>query len=98
MWFRGTYAGLFDAASDGCITDDQRLDGRLSTSHALTVAVRIAQAAFSSCTTAALRNGSALQRCFRDINAGNAHFLTAEQSVIDAGKVLAGVDGAAIVF
>ena len=73
-------------------------DGRLSTSHAYVVAVRIAQAAYSSSTTHGLRNGTVIQRCFRDINAGNAHFLTAEQSLIDAGKVLAGIEGAAVVF
>ena len=98
-WFRRTFAALFDAASAGGPSpDDLRLDGRLSTSHALAVAMRIAQAAFASCTTAAIRNGSPIQRCFRDIHAGNAHFLTAEQSVIDAGKVLAGIDGAVLVF
>jgi alkylation response protein AidB-like acyl-CoA dehydrogenase len=98
-WFRRTFVALFDAASEGKVPgEDLKLDGRLSTSHALAVATRVAQAAFSSCTTAALRNGSAIQRCFRDINAGNAHFLTAEQSVIDAGKVLAGVEGAVLVF
>ena len=44
------------------------------------------------------RNASALQRAFRDIHAGNAHFLTAEQSWIDAGKVLAGAEGAVLIF
>ena len=57
-----------------------------------------AQAAYTASTTHGLRNGSVIQRYFRDINAGNAHFLTAEQSVIDAGKVLAGVEGAVVIF
>ena len=97
-YFRRTFDRLFDAAGADAVTDAMRLDGRLSSSHALAVAVRIARAAFSLCTTAGLRNGSPIQRCFRDINAGNAHFLTAEQSVIDVDKVLAGAEGAALVF
>jgi alkylation response protein AidB-like acyl-CoA dehydrogenase len=98
-WFRGTFARLFAAACEGgAVPDSLRLGGRLSTSHAFVVAMRVAQAAFASCTTHAVRNGSRLQRAFRDIHAGNAHFLTAEQSLIDAGKVLAGAAGAVLVF
>ena len=98
-YLRGTFARLYAAASDsGEITAAMRRDGRLSTSHAFVVAMRVAQAAFASCTTAAIRSGSALQRAFRDIHAGNAHFLTAEQSLVDAGKVLAGAEGAMLIF
>jgi alkylation response protein AidB-like acyl-CoA dehydrogenase len=98
-YMKQTFNRLFDAAGAGQpITTEMQLDGRLSASHALTVAVRIAQAAYSGSTTHGLRNGSVIQRYFRDINAGNAHFLTAEQSVIDAGKVLAGVEGAVVIF
>lgn len=97
-YVRRTFSKLFDAAEAKAIPDDLRLDGRLCASHAFAVAMRVSQAAFSSCTTYSVRNGNALQRAFRDIHAGNAHFLTAEQSWIDAGKVVAGVDGATIVF
>jgi indole-3-acetate monooxygenase len=98
-YFRATFARIHAAACDGApIADDLRLDGRLSTSHAFVAAMRVAQSAFTSCTTFAIRNGSAFQRAFRDIHAGNAHFLTAEQSLIDAGKVLAGAEGAVLIF
>jgi alkylation response protein AidB-like acyl-CoA dehydrogenase len=98
-YFRGTFVKLYAVAQEGgAIPDSLRLDGRLSTSHAFVVAMRVAQAAFVSCTTHAVRNGSSLQRAFRDIHAGNAHFLTAEQSLIDAGKVLAGAEGAMLIF
>lgn len=98
-YMKQTFARLFDAAGrDASITADMQIDGRLAASHACTAALRIAQTAFAACTTTGLRNGNGLQRCFRDITAGNAHFLTAEQSWIDAGKVLAGVDGAVINF
>lgn len=93
-----TFTRLFDAAEAGTITDDMRIDGRLSASNALDVAVAIAQTAYTAATTHALRKGNAIERCFRDLNAGNAHYLTAEQSLTDAGKVLAGVEGALLVF
>ena len=97
-YLRRTFSQLFDAAEAGTVTDAMRLDGRLSTSHTYVVAMRVAQTAFASATTTAIRNGNIIQRVFRDIHAGNAHFLTAEQSLIDSGKVIAGVDGAALVF
>jgi alkylation response protein AidB-like acyl-CoA dehydrogenase len=97
-YLRGTFARLYEAAQNGAVTEAMRIDGRLSASHAFVMAMRVAQAAFASCTTYAVRNGNALQRAFRDIHAGNAHFLTAEQSLIDAGKVLAGAEGAVLIF
>lgn len=97
-YVRRTFDLLFEAAQAGEASDDLRLDGRLCANHALAAAVRVAQAAYSSSTTHGLRNGSAIQRVFRDINAGNAHFLTGEASVLDAGKVIAGTEGAALVF
>jgi hypothetical protein len=86
------YAGLDDAL----VAVGQA--GLLSTSHTFAAAMRISTTAFASCTTQAIRKGSPLQRAFRDIHAGNAHFLTAEQSWIDAGKVLAGAEGAMLIF
>jgi hypothetical protein len=59
------------------------------------MAKRVADAAFAACTTRAVRNGNALQRCFRDIHAGSAHVLNSEQALIDAGAVLVGTEGAA---
>ncbi|MCJ2185414.1 acyl-CoA dehydrogenase family protein [Novosphingobium beihaiensis] len=97
-YLRTTFDKLYDAASAGEVPEDLRLDGRLSASHAFIAAMRIGQTAYASCTTAVLRNGHPLQRAYRDICAGNAHFLTAEQSLIDAGRVIAGVQGAALVF
>jgi DNA-directed RNA polymerase subunit K/omega len=80
------------------VSDQLRLDGRLAASHAFVVAMRVGQTAYGACTTTPLRNGNPLQRAFRDICAGNAHFLTAAQSLIDAGRVIAGAEGAALVF
>ena len=94
-YVRRIFSALFDAASTGQVTSDLQLQGQLATSHAFTVAKRVADTAFSACTTRAVRNGNALQRCFRDIHAGAAHVLNSEQALIDAGAVLIGTEGAA---
>lgn len=89
-YVRATFSALYDAAIAGTPTAAMRLEGQLATSHAFTVAKRIAQAAFDGCTTRAVRDGNAIQRCIRDIMAGSAHVLNSEQALIDAGKMLAG--------
>ena len=94
-YVRHTFSTLFDAACADAVTEAMRLEGQLSTSHAFTVAKRIARAAFDSCTTHAVRNGNAIQRCVRDIMAGSAHVLNSEQALIDAGRVLVGITDAA---
>lgn len=93
-YVRRTFSDLYDAACTDRVTAELRLEGQLATSHAFTVAKRVADAAFAACTTRAVRNGNAIQRCFRDIHAGSAHVLNSEQALIDAGAVLAGTEGA----
>jgi alkylation response protein AidB-like acyl-CoA dehydrogenase len=97
-YVRRTFSRLFEAAQSGTFEEDLKIDGRLCASNALAVGNRVAQMAHMSATTYALRSGNALQRCFRDLQAGNAHFLTGELSWIDAGKALAGLPGARITF
>jgi hypothetical protein len=94
-YLRATVTRLYAGLDDALVAVGQA--GLLSTSHTFAAAMRTATAAFASCTQA-IRKGSPLQRAFRDIHAGNAHFLTAEQSWIDAGKVLAGAEGAMLIF
>ena len=93
-YVRRTFSGLFGAAKADKVTAVMRLEGQLCTSQAFAVAKRIANSAFASCTTQAVRNGNAIQRCFRDIHAGSAHVLNSEQALIDTGKVLVGIEGA----
>jgi indole-3-acetate monooxygenase len=93
-YVRTTFAALYDAALGSGPSAAMRLEGQLATSHAFTVAKRIAMAAFEGCTTRAIRDGNAIQRCIRDIMAGSAHVLNSEQALIDAGKMLAGDDAA----
>lgn len=97
-YLRRTFGQLFAAARNDAVTDDMRIDGRLCSSHAVATGAKIAQNAFSYCTTSALRNGNAIQRCFRDLQAGNAHFMTGEGSFIEAGRVLGEVPEAQLQF
>lgn len=97
-YVRRSFSSLYAAAVTGTVSDEMKLEGRLCASHVFLVAMRTANAAFASCTTTALRNGCAIQRFFRDIHAGNAHYITSEQSLIEAGRVIAGIEGARIAF
>uniref|UniRef100_UPI00366DBCD2 acyl-CoA dehydrogenase family protein n=1 Tax=Paenibacillus abyssi TaxID=1340531 RepID=UPI00366DBCD2 len=63
-WLRTTFDRIFAAAGEGAVPEDLRLDGRLATSHAFVVAMRVAQRAYAACTTTPLRNGHPLQRVF----------------------------------
>lgn len=93
-YVRSIFTTLYDAAIADCVTADMRLEGQLATSHAFTVAKRVAQAAFDGATTRAVRDGNPIQRCIRDIMSGSAHVLNSDQALIDAGKMLAGDAGA----
>jgi alkylation response protein AidB-like acyl-CoA dehydrogenase len=87
-YVRSTFDRLYDCTQAGNSSTELDLDTRLCCSNILSVGTRIAQTAFTSSATTGLRNGSRLQRCFRDMQAGNAHFMTGEQSYIDAGRQL----------
>jgi alkylation response protein AidB-like acyl-CoA dehydrogenase len=97
-YVRRTFEALFDAAEQGEVPPALKVDGRLCASHALRAGAHAAQAAFTACSTAALRDGNRLQRAYRDMQAGNAHFMTGEQSLLDIGGVLAGTPGAFLAF
>jgi alkylation response protein AidB-like acyl-CoA dehydrogenase len=88
-YLKQTYQRLFDAVPTNSATEEMKLDGRLSASHAHRVAFRIAQMAFVGCSTYAMRNGNTLQRIYRDICAGSTHSLTHENSMVDLGRVIA---------
>lgn len=93
-YVRRSFAQLFEGAEQGRITDDMKLDAKLCTSNIILLGAQIAQQAFTASATTGLRNGNRIQRGFRDLQAANAHFLTNEQSFIDAGSYLAGMPGA----
>ena len=97
-WMKHVYSRLYDAAVAGTVTPQMQLDAKVSGSHCYATAMRIANAAYAAATTTGLRKGCPIQRFFRDITGGNAHVLTGEMSWIEVGRVLGGVEGAAVYF
>lgn len=91
-YVRNTFEDLYASAERGNISEEIKLDMRLCAINVVTVGTQISQSAFTSSATTALRNGSKIQRCFRDMQAANAHVMTGEQSLITAGRYLAGID------
>ena len=81
-WERAVVAGV--------VSPVVRAEARLATSHAAEVAVEVAGGAFRFSGSAGLRNGSAIQRCFRDLNAGEQHVFTDFNTFRDAGALLLG--------
>jgi alkylation response protein AidB-like acyl-CoA dehydrogenase len=74
----------------GLVEPGVRAQARLATSHAAEVAVEVAGAGFRFSGSAGLRNGSVIQRCFRDLNAGEQHVFTDFNTFRDAGALLLG--------
>jgi indole-3-acetate monooxygenase len=74
----------------GAVAPAVRAEARLAVSHAAEVAVDVAGGAFRFSGSTGLRNGSAIQRCFRDLNAGEQHVFTDFNTLRDAGALLLG--------
>jgi hypothetical protein len=70
---------------------EARTMARLSATYAAETALEVAGAAFRFGGSAGLRNGSAIQRCYRDLSAGEQHVFTDHNSYRDAGRLLLGV-------
>jgi alkylation response protein AidB-like acyl-CoA dehydrogenase len=79
------------AAVAGTISTRARTMARLAATHAAETALEVAGAAFRFSGSTGLRNGSALQRCYRDLSAGEQHVFTDFNSYRDAGRLLLGV-------
>ena len=75
----------------GAVSTKARTMARLAATHAAETALEVAGAAFRFSGSAGLRNGSAIQRCYRDLSAGEQHVFTDHNSYRDAGRLLLGV-------
>jgi alkylation response protein AidB-like acyl-CoA dehydrogenase len=89
---RDSFARAYEAAEVGEVSLELRARARLAASHATTVGVQVTHTAYLLATTDGLRNGGVLQRCFRDMHAGSQHMMIGEQTYIDAGSVVLGVN------
>ncbi|HEV7535846.1 MAG TPA: acyl-CoA dehydrogenase family protein [Acidimicrobiia bacterium] len=82
---------LETAAIADAVTAPVRAMARLATTHTAEAALEVAGAAFRFAGSTGLRNGSALQRCYRDLSAGEQHVFTDFNTYRDAGRLLLGV-------
>jgi indole-3-acetate monooxygenase len=84
---RTALSDLEAAAHHDGITMQLRAQARLATSHACTTAADVVTLAYRHSGSTGLREGTVLNRCFRDIAAGEQHVFTDHNSVRDAGLV-----------
>jgi alkylation response protein AidB-like acyl-CoA dehydrogenase len=89
-YLRDAFSRLYEAAERGPVGLDLRAEARLAASHAVKAGVAVAQFAYLAGGSDSLRDGSVIQRCFRDMHAASQHAATAQQTFIDAGSVLLG--------
>jgi indole-3-acetate monooxygenase len=88
---RDSWGRLYDAAgTDAGVPDDLKAECRLSANHSVMTAVHVTHRAYLLAGSEGLRNGSLIQRCFRDAQAAAAHVLTSDSVYTQAGQALAG--------
>jgi alkylation response protein AidB-like acyl-CoA dehydrogenase len=78
-----------DAGAEPTLT--QRADARLATNLATEAAIEAAEFAHRYAGTAAIRDGSVLERCFRDLQTGSQHAFISEKVWIDCAEVHLGL-------
>jgi alkylation response protein AidB-like acyl-CoA dehydrogenase len=88
---RSALEDLEAAAIAGVIPTPTRTRARLAATFAAETALDVAEVAFRFSGSTGLRNGSAIQRCYRDLSAGEQHVFTDHNSYRDAGRLLLGV-------
>ncbi len=100
MW-RAAHAGVLEAfttveaavaAGNEC-TPSMRADMRIAATYATEASREVAQWAHLAAGTSAVRDGTRLERAFRDIYTGTQHAFVSEKTYIDAAKIHLGLDG-----
>ena len=99
MW-RAAHAGVLDAftsvestvAAGGEFTPSMRADLRVAATYATEASREVAQWAHLAAGTSAIREGSRLERAFRDMYTGSQHAFISEKTYIDAAKIHLGLE------
>jgi indole-3-acetate monooxygenase len=78
-------------ANGGALTPDMRADMRVAATYATESAREIVQWAHLAAGTAAIREGSRLERAFRDMFSGTQHVFIGEKTYTDAAKIYLGL-------
>lgn len=98
MW-RAARAGVIDAfttveaaiAAGADLTPTMRADLRVAATYATEASREVAQWAHLAAGTSAIRNGSRLERAFRDMYTGSQHAFISEKTYIDAAQIHLGL-------
>lgn len=98
MW-RAARAGVLEAfcgveqqVADGAeLTPSMRADMRVAATYATEAAREVAQWAHLAAGTTAIREGSRLERAFRDLYTGTQHAFISEKTYIDAAQIWLGL-------
>ena len=99
MW-RAARAGVIEAftvAEEAILLGNEltplmRADMRIAATYATEASREVAQFAHLSAGTTAIRNGSRLERAFRDIYTGTQHAFISEKTYIDSAQLLLGLE------
>lgn len=90
---RDTYARVEEAVRDGGpLTATMRADMRLAATYATEASREIVEFAHLAAGTTAIREGSRLERAFRDIYTGTQHTFINEKTYTDVAKLLLGLE------
>lgn len=91
---RETFGSVESAVASGApVTPLQRADMRIAATYATEASREIAQWAHLSAGTTAIREGSRLERAFRDIYTGTQHAFINEKTYIQAAQIHLGIVG-----
>ena len=73
------------------VTTSMRADVRLATTHATEVAAKACDFAQRYAGSEAIRDGSVIERCFRDVHTATQHAFVSENTYIEAAKAMLGI-------
>lgn len=99
MW-RAAHAGVLEAftavesavAAGGDFTPSMRADLRIAATYATEASREVTQWAHLAAGTSAVREGSRLERAFRDMYTGTQHAFISEKTYIDAAQIHLGLE------
>ena len=87
-----TFAEVEQAVLDGAeLTPSMRADLRVAATYATEAAREVGQWAHLAAGTTAIREGSRLERAFRDLYTGTQHVFIGEKTYIDAARIYLGL-------
>lgn len=88
-----TFVGVEEAVASGqSLTPTMRADMRVAATYATEASREVGQWAHLAAGTSAIRNGSRLERAFRDLYTGTQHAFISEKTYIDSAQIWLGLE------